>query len=123
MLALNTEFSHNPDVLRYAIYTLVVTGFAMNKFKSAAQQKDSKVRREILIDYYMRLYDKLHFQLPQLCLKEIVMGFIASRNMLFYPMNAQMSDVGNDEIKMIEQRGYRVVGGKREGISETLGRL
>ena len=43
--------------------------------------------------------------MPQLCLKEIVMGKIASNNMLFYPKNAQMRDVGNNEAKMLEQRG------------------
>ena len=102
ILALNVEFAHNKDVLRYAVYTLIVTGFAMNKFKSAAQQKDPKVRQEVLVDYYMKLYDKIHFQLPQFCVKEIVMGFIASRNMLFYPSNAQLSDVGGEEVKLIE---------------------
>ena len=56
-------------------------------------------------------------------MKEIVMGFIASRNMLFYPKNAEMEDVDGNEIKLIEQRGYRVIRGMREGISETLARL
>ena len=122
-MALNQEFDHNPLVLKFALYSLVVTGFAMKKFVDAASQKDPIVRQGGLVGFLMELFDKLHFQLPQLCLKEVVMGFFASRNMLFYPKNAQMSDAGNDERKMLEMRGYRLVGGVREKCTDTMGRL
>ena len=51
------------------------------------------------------------------------MGKIASNNMLFYPKNAQMRDVGNNEAKMLEQRGFRFgAGDKRESITATINR-
>ena len=51
------------------------------------------------------------------------MGFFGARNMLFYPKNAQLSDCQNSEAKLIEQRGFRLKGGMKESIEETIGRL
>ena len=53
----------------------------------------------------------------------MVLGFFASRNMLFYPKNVQLADVNNSEEKLIELRGFRLKGGKKETIEETIGRL
>ena len=73
--------------------------------------------------FLVDIYNRLHFQLPQLCLKEMVLGFFAQRNMLFYPQNAQIGDAQGNEMKLIEMRGFRLVGGKKESIEATIGRL
>ena len=43
MLALNVEFAHNPDVLRFALFKMV-NSFAQVRFVSACKQKDIKLR-------------------------------------------------------------------------------
>ena len=58
--------------------------------------------------------------MPQFTLAEVVMGQISSRNMLFYPKNAQLSDTENNEVRMIELRGFTLRGGKREPITQTI---
>lgn len=79
LMALNEEFKHNPDVFKFAVFKLV-TSFAQSKFVSQARQKEPEKRQEGLVDFIVNIFDRLHFQLPQLCLKEMVLGFIAGRN-------------------------------------------
>lgn len=67
-----------------------------------AKHKEPKTRHEGLIEFVVNIFDRLHFQMPQLFLKEMVLGFVAGRNNLFYPKNAQLADYGNNEIKWIE---------------------
>ena len=81
---LNGEFAHRPEVLEYAVYK-IVRGFIETKLKNVTMEKDPAALKERLIRYLITLFDKMHFGLPSFCLKEMVFGFIASRNMLFLP--------------------------------------
>ena len=90
------------------------------RFNGGAKQKDPKVRLTAL-DYCVKIFDGVHFRLPQLHLKEILIGFAASKIMLLYPKNSQLVDTGNDERKMIALRGFNITpNGKRQPIEATI---
>ena len=65
--------------------------------------------------------------MPQLHVKEMIMGFIASRNMMLYPLIPEIvqdAKIKPTDIGLLEARGYRpTAGGFREGIAATLKRL
>lgn len=117
------EFKDQPEVTRFAIYKIIM-GF-VTRLTAASKPKDIKDRQSGLVDWQVNIFDRLHFSLPQLYLKESILGFIAGRNMLFYPKNAQMSDTNNNnEFELITLRGFRLGhGNKREGVTSTISRL
>ena len=79
--------------------------------------------KERLMRFYVNLFDKIHFALPSFCIKEMVLGFIASKNMLFLPHVPDESEIENHK-KLCDFRGFRLgPDGKRERTDLTFGRL
>ena len=81
---LNQNYPNNPEIFEWSVYK-VVNNFIANKFQKPAEDPNKDMRKKRLIDYQVYLFDKIHFAMPQLYLKEMVLGFIGARCMLFWP--------------------------------------
>ena len=79
------------------------------------------MRKKRLIDYQVYLFDKIHFAVPQLHLKEMILGFIGARCMLFWPHIPSEKEIP-DLKELCDMRGFRMKDGKREKIEDTIKR-
>ena len=59
IMALNVEFAHNPDVLRFAIFKLIYS-FVNVRFVQACKKTDLGQRHDAL-NYLVNIFDRLHF--------------------------------------------------------------
>jgi len=84
LIAFNLEFSHRPQIFEFAVYKTVEI-FAVTKLMQASRQKTYDLLKECLMEHQVDLFNRLHRQLPGLCLKEMIFGWICSNNMLFHP--------------------------------------
>ena len=101
----------------------MVRSFIETRMKNPTLDKDPAMRQERLVNYLVTLFDKMLFALPSLCMKEMVFGFIADRNMMFLPHVPSAAEIP-DSIKLCEQRGFRMVSdGRREKMELTINRL
>lgn len=96
LLAFNKEFSHRPQIFEFAIFKTVEI-FATTRLMTASRNKTYKELKECLIDYQLNLFNRLHAQLPQFNMKEMVFGWICSKNMLFHPQIPSLANCNGDE--------------------------
>ena len=81
------------------------------------------MRKKRLVDYQVYLFDKIHFAVPQLHMKEMILGFIGARCMLFWPHLPTEKEIP-DLKELCDMRGFRMnrVDGKREKMEDTIKR-
>jgi hypothetical protein len=69
-------------VLQYAIYKTFAA--FMQKLK-AQQRSTGAVFRDVVIDFIMNVFDRIHGMVPQFKLKELAIGLTCSRQYLLLP--------------------------------------
>lgn len=79
---LNTAYSHRPDVIRYAIYK-TFQSFIL-KFKTQ-HKLDQKTFQEVVLDFIINVFDRIHCAVPHLQLKELAFGLACSKNITLIP--------------------------------------
>lgn len=84
MFELDSTHKQRPEILQFAIYTLV--SIFVRKWKTKMSQI-----QEVCIDLLVDVYDRLNLQVPQFRLKDLVIGLCTTRNSLLVPYLPQPS--------------------------------
>lgn len=101
LIELNSNYSHRPEVIRYAIFKTLQS--FIFKFKTQHKVGDFNTFKEVVLDFIINVFDRIHCALPHLQFKELAFGFACSKNILLIP-----EPVGNQPLELC---GFKVVDG------------
>jgi len=117
---LQNEYADNVEIIRFSTKVFVFNQFICNHFATAIKTGgDPKASYHKLIEFWVNVYDKVHFMMPQLRLKELCIGWAEDKSDLLHPTipNYDPALKGKDD-EIMKRCGFQVINGKRNPLKD-----